>query len=107
MLHLSGAGLIQKQQDTMKQQDMLILNIEKGVERLHGKVRVRPRFLEIKTVGVLLDSVGGCEVLLFVVLLLVVLLLVGGVLLDGVGCCEALLLVVLLLVVVLLLLVCC
>jgi hypothetical protein len=37
MIHVSDAGLVQQQREQMKKQDMMILNIEQGVNRLHQK----------------------------------------------------------------------
>lgn len=37
MIHMTDAGLIERQKMEMKNQDMMILNIEKGVDRLHHK----------------------------------------------------------------------
>lgn len=39
-IHISDAALVQQQRDQMKNQDMMILNIEQGVNRLHEKALV-------------------------------------------------------------------
>jgi hypothetical protein len=43
---MSDRALVQRQKDVIKMQDEMLVDIEKGVGRLHEKVKITPFFIE-------------------------------------------------------------